>query len=77
MAKIIVSSWESEGYGHFTHTQQEITFQERKIREICDQLGINFPEVDIQVTSLSTRTQIIADESVLDHVEPIYFSDAD
>lgn len=77
MAKIIVSSWESEGYRHFTHTQQEITSQERKIREICDQLSIDCPEVDTQVTSLSTRTQIIANESVLDHVEPIYYSDAD
>jgi hypothetical protein len=41
----------------------------QKIREICDQLGIDIPEVDTQVTSLSTTTQIIADECVLDHVE--------
>lgn len=77
MTKLIVSSWESEGYGHFAHTQQEITSQERKIREICDQLVIDCPEVDIHVTSLSTRTQIIADESVLEHIEPIYYSDED
>lgn len=77
MSKIVVSSWESVGYGHYSHTEKDITFQERKIREICDQLGIDCPEVDTQVTSLSTKTQIIAQESVLEHIEPIYYSDKD
>ncbi|MBD6620038.1 hypothetical protein FNW02_30640 [Komarekiella sp. 'clone 1'] len=77
MEKIIVSSWKTVGYGHYNCTEQEITYQERKIREICDQLGIDCPEVATNVTSLSTRTEIIADESVLEHVEPIYYSDAD
>lgn len=48
-----------------------------KIREICERSGIDIPEMDTQITSLSTRTEIIADESVLDYVEPIYHSDAD
>jgi hypothetical protein len=69
MTKVIVSSWDSEGYGHYSDRGQEINSQYQKIREICDQLGIDIPEVDTQVTSLSTTTQIIADECVLDHVE--------
>jgi hypothetical protein len=77
MVKIIVSSWESVGYGHFTHLEQEIDSQYQKIREISDQLGIDIPDLDIHVGSLSTRTEIIADESVLDHVDPIYYSEAD
>ncbi|MBD2566266.1 MULTISPECIES: hypothetical protein [Nostoc] len=77
MAKIVVSSWESEGYGHSTHREQEIDSQYQKMREISDQLGINIPDLDIYVGSLSTRTQIIADESVLDYVDPIYYSEAD
>ncbi|AUB42453.1 hypothetical protein COO91_08583 [Nostoc flagelliforme CCNUN1] len=40
-------------------------------------MDIDCPEVDTQVASLSTRTQIIADECVLDYVDPVYFSDAD
>ncbi len=77
MAKIIVSSWESEGYGHSTHSLAEIDSQYQKIREISDQLGIDIPDLDIHVGSVSTRTQIIADESVLNYVDPIYYSEAD
>ncbi|RCJ29540.1 hypothetical protein A6769_35405 [Nostoc punctiforme NIES-2108] len=77
MAKIIVSSWESEGYGHHSYIDEQIHPQYLKIREICERLGIDIPEMDTQITSLSTRTEIIADESVLDYVEPIYHSDAD
>ncbi|MBC1237248.1 MULTISPECIES: hypothetical protein [Nostoc] len=77
MAKIIVSSWESEGYGHNSHNDEQIHPQYLKIREICEQLGIDIPEMDTQITSLYTRTEIIADEVVLDYVEPIYRSDAD
>jgi hypothetical protein len=44
MVKVIVSFWESEGYGHYTHTEKEITSQDRKIREICARLGIDCPE---------------------------------
>lgn len=76
MAKIIVSSWESEGYGHPTHREQEIDSQYQKIREISDQLGIDIPDLDIHVGSVSTRTEIVADESVLAHLEPIYYTDA-
>ncbi len=77
MAKIIVSSWESEGYGHHSHYDEQINPQYLKIREVCEQLEIDIPEVDTQITSLYTRTQIVADEVVLDYVEPIYHSDAD
>ncbi|MBD2732170.1 hypothetical protein H6G96_39500 [Nostoc sp. FACHB-892] len=77
MVKIIVTSWESEGYGHSTHSLAEIDSQYQKIRDISDQLGIDIPDLDIHVGSVSTRTQIIADESVLDHVAPIYYSEAD
>ncbi|BCL40040.1 hypothetical protein [Nostoc sp. MS1] len=77
MAKIIVSSWESEGYGHNSHYDEQINPQYLKIREICEQLGIDIPEVDTQITSLYTRTQIVADEVVLNYVESIYRSEAD
>ena len=77
MAKIIVSSWESEGYGHSTHREQEIDSQYQKISKIFDQLGIDIPDLDIHVGSVSTRTEIVADESVLEHVDPIYYSEAD
>lgn len=77
MAKAIVSSWTSEGYGHHSHYDEQINPQYLKIREICEQLGIDIPEVDTQITSLCTITEIIADEVVLDYVEPIYRSDAD
>jgi hypothetical protein len=75
--KIIVSSWETVGYGHYNCTEQDITSQERKIKEICEQLNIDCPKVEIEVTSNSTRTEIIADELVLNYIEPIYYSDAD
>lgn len=74
---MIVSSWESEGYGHHSHYDEQINSQYLKIREICEQLGIDIPDVDTEITSLYTRTQIVADEVVLDYVEPIYRSDAD
>lgn len=77
MAKIIVSSWESEGYGHHSHNEKQIDPQYLKIREICEQLGIDLPDINTEITSLYTRTEIIADESVLDYLEPIYRSDAD
>lgn len=77
MAKIIVSSWESEGYGHHSYIDEQIHPQYLKIRKICEQLGIDIPEMNTQITSLSTRTEIIADESILDYIEPIYHSDAD
>jgi glutamate synthase domain-containing protein 1 len=77
MAKAIVSSWESEGYGHHSYIYEQIHPQYLKIRKICEQLGIDIPEMDTQITSLSTRTEIIADELVLDRIEQIYYSDAD
>jgi hypothetical protein len=70
----------ARGNNHAIHShnaKQNITSQEEKIREICRQLGLVYPEVSIKITGLSTKTEIIADESVLEHVEPIYYSDAD
>lgn len=36
MAKIIVNSWESEGYGHNSHYDEQIHPQYLKIRKICE-----------------------------------------